>query len=100
VISTSFADIFKGNCYKNGLLPVSVAPDVHARLRGLVEKDRKATVRVDLATTTLTLPDDTTTQFPIDSFSKHCLLNGIDQLGYILSFEDQIKAYEGREARR
>jgi 3-isopropylmalate/(R)-2-methylmalate dehydratase small subunit len=100
VISTSFADIFKGNCYKNGLLPVSVAPDVHARLRALVEKDRKAAVHVDLATTTLTLPDGSTTQFPIDSFSKHCLLNGIDQLGYILSFDAKIAAYEQQEARR
>src|SRR5690242_12497177 len=82
VISTSFADIFKGNCYKNGLLPVSVSTDVHARLKGQVDKDRGAKVTVDLASTTLTLPDGSTTQFPIDSFSKHCLLNGIDQLGY------------------
>jgi 3-isopropylmalate/(R)-2-methylmalate dehydratase small subunit len=79
---------------------VSVSPDVHATLKAQVDKDRGAKVTVDLASTTLTLPDGSTAKFPIDSFSKHCLLNGIDQLGYILSFDDQIKAFEQREARR
>jgi 3-isopropylmalate/(R)-2-methylmalate dehydratase small subunit len=59
-------------------------------------KDVKAQVSIDLESTTLTLPDGSTTSFPVDSFSKHCLLNGIDQLGYILSFEDRIKEYESR----
>ncbi|HEY4104852.1 MAG TPA: 3-isopropylmalate dehydratase small subunit [Polyangiaceae bacterium] len=94
VISTSFADIFKGNSLKNGLLPVVVSADVHQKLLAAQRADPKAQISVDLANTTLTLPDGSTTKFPIDAFAQHCLLNGIDQLGYILSFDEKIKAYE------
>jgi 3-isopropylmalate/(R)-2-methylmalate dehydratase small subunit len=94
VISTSFADIFNGNALKNGLLPVVVPADVHADLFRLVERDAEATVAVDLASQTLTLPGGRTASFPIDNFSKQCLLAGVDQLGYVLKQEDHIRSYE------
>ena len=94
VISTSFADIFKGNSLKNGLLPVVVSPEVYAKLVAAQKADPKAQITVNLADKVLTLPDGSTTTFPVDSFAQHCLLNGIDQLGYILGFDDKIKAYE------
>jgi 3-isopropylmalate/(R)-2-methylmalate dehydratase small subunit len=94
VVSTSFADIFKGNSLKNGLLPVVVSHEVYQKLVAATRVDAKAQITVDLSNTTLTLPDGSTTTFPIDGFAKHCLLNGIDQLGYILSFDEKIKAFE------
>jgi len=94
VISTSFADIFKGNSLKNGLLPVVVSPETYQKLLAATRADAKAQISVDLTKTTLTLPDGSTTTFPIDAFAQHCLLNGIDQLGYILSFDDKIKSFE------
>jgi 3-isopropylmalate/(R)-2-methylmalate dehydratase small subunit len=94
VISTSFADIFKGNSLKNGLLPIQVDAATHAKLVSAIQKDPHAPLSIDLAKSELTLPDGSKTTFPIDGFAQHCLLNGIDQLGYILSFEDKIKAYE------
>ncbi len=91
VISTSFADIFKQNSLKNSLVPIVVPADVHAKLFDLPED---ATVKVDLATQTLTLPDGQTVEFPVDSFSKTCLLEGIDELGWILKQEPAIAAFE------
>jgi len=96
IISTSFADIFKSNSLKNGLLPVAIPKDVHAKLLAIVNADRAAKVTIDLPTQTVTLPDGSTTTFPIDDFAKHCLLNGIDQLGYLLSFDAEIAKYEQR----
>ena len=92
VISTSFADIFKGNSLKNGLLPIVVPPDAHAALL----KSPGATVTIDLASQSLTLPDGTVVEFPIDAFSKHCLLEGVDELGYILAHEADIAAFESK----
>jgi len=94
VVSTSFADIFKGNSLKNGLLPVVVSPEIYQQLLAAQKADPKAQITIDLTEKRLTLPDGTTTSFPVDPFAQHCLLNGIDQLGYILSFDDKIKAYE------
>ena len=94
VVSTSFADIFKGNSLKNGLLPVVVSPAIYQQLLAAQKADPKAQITIDLTEKRLTLPDGTTTSFPVDPFAQHCLLNGIDQLGYILSFDDKIKAYE------
>jgi 3-isopropylmalate/(R)-2-methylmalate dehydratase small subunit len=90
VISTSFADIFKGNSLKNSLLPIVVPPDVHAELL----KDPTGEVKVDLASQTLTIPSGRTVNFPVDDFAKHCLLEGIDELGYILKQEPAIAAFE------
>jgi 3-isopropylmalate/(R)-2-methylmalate dehydratase small subunit len=98
VISTSFADIFKGNSLKNGLLPIQVDAATHAKLVAAVKADPHAKLSVDLAKAELTLPDGAKVAFPIDGFAQHCLLNGIDQLGYILSFDDKIEAYESAHA--
>lgn len=94
ILSTSFADIFKGNSLKNGLVPIVVPRDAHAALFAALERDPQATVHVDLASQTLTLPDGSTIEFPIDPFSKHCLLDGVDEMGYIRQQEDAIRAYE------
>jgi 3-isopropylmalate/(R)-2-methylmalate dehydratase small subunit len=94
IISTSFADIFRNNALKNGLLPVCVDEGTHARLLKLIENTPTMELTVDLAAQTLTLPGGETVIFPVDSFSKKCLLNGLDELGYLLSFLDKITAYE------
>ena len=91
VISTSFADIFKQNSLKNSLLPIVASPEVHAELFAL---DPEAKVTIDLASQTLTLPNGRAVRFDVDEFSKHCLLNGVDELGYILQSEPQIAAFE------
>ena len=96
VISTSFADIFRGNSLKNGLLPVIVPPDVHAELFTAVEKEPNATVKIDLARQTLTTPAGRRIGFPVDGFSKHCLLEGVDELGYMLQHEAKIAAFEAK----
>jgi 3-isopropylmalate/(R)-2-methylmalate dehydratase small subunit len=90
VISTSFADIFKGNSLKNSLLPIVVPTDAQAELM----KSPDAAVKVDLASQTLTLPSGRKVEFPVDGFAKHCLLEGIDELGYIQQQEPAIAAYE------
>ncbi|MGC3999491.1 MAG: 3-isopropylmalate dehydratase small subunit [Anaeromyxobacter sp.] len=99
VISTSFADIFRNNALKNGLLPVAVDAATHAKLKAQLAAKPDAQVTVDLASQTLTLPDGSTATFPVEAFSKTCLLNGVDELGYIQRFEDRITAYEQRAAR-
>ncbi|MBK9168837.1 MAG: 3-isopropylmalate dehydratase small subunit [Bryobacterales bacterium] len=96
VISTSFADIFKQNSLKNALLPVVVTPEVQASLFAAVEADPAAEVAVDLAAQTLALPGGGSVEFRVDPFSRHCLLEGIDELGYILQQEAAIGAYEAR----
>jgi 3-isopropylmalate/(R)-2-methylmalate dehydratase small subunit len=95
VVSTSFADIFRQNALKNSLLPVIVPRDVHAELFALAED---ATVAIDLASETLRLPNGRAVEFPIDAFSKHCLLKGIDELGYIQQQDAAIAAYEARRS--
>jgi len=90
VISTSFADIFRQNSLKNSLLPVIVPRDVHAELFA----NPNVTVKVDLASQTVTLPGGRAIEFPVDPFAKHCLLEGIDELGYILQQEPAIAAFE------
>ena len=94
VVSTSFADIFRGNSLKNSLLPIVVPHDAHKALLEAVEKDPAVTATVDLAHQKLTLPDGSTVTFPIDKFSKECMLEGVDELGYILKQEPAIAAFE------
>ena len=96
VISTSFADIFRGNALKNSLLPIVVPRDTHHALFELIKNDPAATVTVRLEDQALMLPDGSSVRFPIDEFSKHCLLAGVDELGYILNQEDAIAAYEAK----
>lgn len=92
VISTSFADIFKGNSLKNSLLPIVVSPEIHAKLVAL---PADAEVTLDLPSQSLTLPDGTKVEFAVDPFNKTCLLEGIDELGWILKQDKSIAAYEG-----
>ncbi|RMH41226.1 MAG: 3-isopropylmalate dehydratase small subunit [Deltaproteobacteria bacterium] len=92
VISTSFADIFRNNALKNGLLPVEVDADAHAELIASPWQ----TVRIDLPAQTLALPSGRIVEFPIDPFAKRCLVDGTDQLGYLLSLAERIAAYERR----
>jgi 3-isopropylmalate/(R)-2-methylmalate dehydratase small subunit len=94
VISTYFADIFKNNSLKNGLLPIVVDEETYYQLVSLFDEDPATTITVDLASQTLTLPGGQQVAFPIDSFAKHCLLNGVDQLGFLLAEEPDIAAYE------
>jgi 3-isopropylmalate/(R)-2-methylmalate dehydratase small subunit len=96
VISTSFADIFKGNSLKNSLLPIVVPADVHANLFAMVASDPGVKVTVDLAAQKLMLPDGRAVEFPVDPFSKHCLLEGVDELGYIMKNEAAIAAFEAQ----
>ncbi len=94
VVSTSFADIFRNNALKNGLLTVAIDSETHQKINKQVEKDPKLQVTINLADQTLTLPDGNTTTFPIDPFSKKCLLEGVDQMGYLINRETQILNYE------
>jgi 3-isopropylmalate/(R)-2-methylmalate dehydratase small subunit len=94
VISTSFADIFRNNSLKNGLLPIVVDGDTHAALFGLLARNPVAEVTVDLEYQTLILPDGKKATFPIDQFSKTCLLSGTDELGYLLSYLGKVEEYE------
>ncbi len=94
VISTSFADIFYNNALKNGVLPVVVDRATHADLLDLAEESAQATLTVNLEAQAVTLPGGRQVAFPIDGFARRCLLQGVDQLGYLLAFEGQIAAYE------
>lgn len=94
VISTSFADIFRNNSLKLGLLPVIVDKETHFQLLSLIEEEPDTEITLDLASQTLRLPDGRKVQFPIDGFSKTCILNGIDQLGYLQRYLPDIEAYE------
>jgi 3-isopropylmalate/(R)-2-methylmalate dehydratase small subunit len=96
VISTSFADIFQQNSLKNSLLPIRVPQDVADELFRAVTADSQATVKIDLPARTLTTPSGRTVEFPVDGFSKHCLVEGVDELGYILHHEADIAAYESQ----
>jgi 3-isopropylmalate/(R)-2-methylmalate dehydratase small subunit len=95
VVSTRIADIFRNNALKNGLVPVVVDAAAHAKLLAAPG----ATVRVDLEAQTLTLPDGSAVKFPLDSFSRYCLLNGVDELGFLLEQEGAIAAFEQRRVR-
>ena len=94
VISTFFADIFRNNSLNNGLLPVTVDAEVHRALLQQLQRAPAAEVSIDLASQSLTLPDGRCVRFPVDPFARHCLLHGVDQLGFLLGEEQAIRAYE------
>ena len=94
VVSSSFADIFRNNALKNGLLPVAVPPGELAALFRLVDADPAATLTVDLEAQELRLPDGTAIGFVIDAFARRMILDGTDELGYLLGLEPEIAAYE------
>jgi 3-isopropylmalate/(R)-2-methylmalate dehydratase small subunit len=97
VVSTSFADIFRNNALKNGLLPVAIDAAAHATLLSQLARDPEAQVTVDLARQALRLPGGEEVRFPIDPFARTCLLEGVDELGYILRFEPRIAEHERRQ---
>ncbi|GIV72041.1 MULTISPECIES: 3-isopropylmalate dehydratase small subunit [Caldilinea] len=96
VISPGFADIFYNNSLKNGLLPIVLSEEVVNLLWDLVEEEPATLLHVDLRSQTVTLPDGQQHRFTIDPFRKLCLLEGVDDLGYLLSKEEAIAAYEAR----
>ncbi len=95
IVSTEFADIFRTNCLKNGLLPVVVDEQTHAWLLA----NPGVEIGIDIASSTLTLPDGTKVTFPLEGFARYCLMNGVDELGFLLSKDDAISAYEKSHAR-
>ena len=95
VISTEIADIFRNNSLKNGLLPVVVDAGVH---RWLLDHPG-AELRLDVESRSLTLPGGNVTEFPLESFSRYCLLNGVDQLGFLLNHAEAITRFEHRVGR-
>ena len=98
VVSTSFADIYRNNALKNGLLPVQIDRYAHQAMVEVLRCRPNVEFTVDLASQMLTWPDWHEAHFPIDSFSKTCLLQGVDELGYLLGQEAHIRAYEARQA--
>ena len=94
VISTYFADIFTGNSLKNGLLPIKVDEQTHQQLISIAQEDPSAQISVDLESQQIILPDGRAVKFPIDSFSRYCLLNGVDQLGFLLNLDSDIQNFE------
>jgi 3-isopropylmalate/(R)-2-methylmalate dehydratase small subunit len=95
VISTSFADIFRSNALKNGLIPILVDEETHKMLFDYLEEVPQASFTVDLESQTLSF-ENGSVKFPIDPFNKACLLNGVDELGYIMGFENEIAEFENR----
>jgi 3-isopropylmalate/(R)-2-methylmalate dehydratase small subunit len=94
IISTSFADIFRNNAYKNGLLPIEVNPATHQRISNSISADPNCLMIIDLPAQKIKLSDGYSDEFEIDPFSKNSLVNGIDQLGYLLQFSDKIDNFE------
>jgi 3-isopropylmalate/(R)-2-methylmalate dehydratase small subunit len=98
VISTSFADIFYNNCFKNGILPIKVTPEQLKALMDDASRGSNATLTVDLPRQEIKGPDGGTIKFEIDAFRKHCLLNGLDDIGLTMEKEKSITAYEQKNA--
>jgi 3-isopropylmalate/(R)-2-methylmalate dehydratase small subunit len=94
ILSTSYADIFRSNSLKNGVLPIVVDPATHARLFELLAADPDAELTVDLAEQGVLLPDGSTIDFEIDPFAKRMILAGTDELGYLLSKDAELAAWE------
>jgi len=100
VVSSSFADIFRNNALKNGLLPVAVAPAELARIGAWVEADPSVELTVDLEAQEVRLPDGGRIGFEVDAFARRMILAGTDELGYLLSLEPAIEAYEASHPAR
>jgi 3-isopropylmalate/(R)-2-methylmalate dehydratase small subunit len=94
VIATSFADIFRSNALKNGLLPVALTPEDHRRVLSLLTAEPATELTVSLKDQSVSGPNGLSVSFPVDAFAKTCLLNDVDELGYILSFSKEIASYE------
>ena len=92
VISTEIADIFRNNSLKNGFLPVVVDAEIH----GWLLENPGVELSLDVESRSLSLPDGRVTEFPLESFSRYCLLNGVDQLGFLLNHAGDISRFENR----
>jgi len=98
VISTSFADIFYSNCFKNGILPIILPQEDIDKLMDDAERGANAVLSVDLENQTITGPDGGEIGFEVDAFKKHCLLNGLDDIGLTMQKSDAIAAFEAQNA--
>jgi 3-isopropylmalate/(R)-2-methylmalate dehydratase small subunit len=98
LISTSFADIFYNNCFKNGILPIKVSPEDLEKLFDDAERGSNATLTVDLEKQEIRGPDGGSIKFDLDSFRKHCLLNGLDDIGLTMQKSDKIAGFEKKAA--
>ena len=98
VIAPSFADIFYNNCFKNGILPIALPQAEVDKLMDDAERGANATLTVDLASQTISGPDGGTIHFDIDPFRKHCLLNGLDDIGLTLEKSAAIASFEAKAA--
>lgn len=94
IVARSFADIFRGNALKNALLPVALTETAHQKLREALAKDPSLVLTVDLEACQLSLPDGTAWAFPVPAFSRRCLLDGVDQLGFLLAADQEIGVFE------
>jgi 3-isopropylmalate/(R)-2-methylmalate dehydratase small subunit len=100
VISTSFADIFYNNCFKNGILPIVVSPENLKKLMDDADRGANATISIDLAAQEIRGPDGGMIHFDIDSFRKHCLMNGLDDIGLTMEKQSDIDKFERSQAER
>jgi 3-isopropylmalate/(R)-2-methylmalate dehydratase small subunit len=98
VISTEFGDIFYNNCFKNGILPIKVSKDDLDKLMDDAERGANATLSIDLDKQEIRGPDGGVVRFEVDAFKKHCLLNGLDEVGLTMEKDDRIADYEKRAA--
>jgi 3-isopropylmalate/(R)-2-methylmalate dehydratase small subunit len=96
VISTSFGDIFYNNCFKNGVLPIRVSPEDLEKLFDDADRGANSTLTVDLEKQEIHGPDGGVVKFEIDSFRKHCLLNGLDDIGLTKQKQTKIESYEDK----
>jgi 3-isopropylmalate/(R)-2-methylmalate dehydratase small subunit len=94
ILATSFADIFRANSLKNGLLPIAVPPETHRQIQELITADPEAELAVDLPAQVVHLPGDEDVPFDVDPFAKQMLLAGTDEIGYLLAKEPSIASYE------
>ena len=97
VIAPGFADIFYNNCFKNGILPIKLAPDLVERLMKAAERGANATMTVDLESQEITDPDGGTIPFDVEAFRKHCLLNGLDDIGLTMQKVNRIDTFEAAQ---
>ena len=99
VISTTIADIFRSNSMKNGLLPIILTKEDHRQLKEEIQKSPNAEVTIDLEKQQMVFPSGKSVKFPIDPFSKFCLLNGVDELEYLRRFNKEVEQYEAKYAK-
>ena len=97
IISTSFADIFYNNCFKNGILPIKVTAEQLNALMNNAERGANATLTIDLENQIIQGPDGDEIEFKIDEFKRHCLLNGLDDIGLTMQMDIKIDAFEDRQ---